>query len=55
MVMSKILKFILILLITSILYYMLEEGGMDPNGKLFKYMKFVLPPDVRPVGKFCQY
>ena len=35
MEMVKKIKSILILLVTYIVKYMLEEGDMDPNGKLF--------------------
>ena len=29
------INYVLIILITSVLYYTLEEGDMEPNGKLF--------------------
>ena len=55
MVSKATIQFILLLLITSIFYYMLEKGTIYPNGELFKWLHFALLPPIHPVVQSCQF
>ena len=53
--MAKKSNYIIRLMITNIIYYMLEEGYMDTKGKLFIYLHFVPSLTSHPVSKIFQY